>query len=61
MIYRERGLKDVPKNKFECPKCGSKKLTLVLKVPRSTDGLMPKQQIFLKCEDCGYEIPIHGE
>ena len=48
-------------NKYTCQKCGSKKLILVLKLPWSTDGLMPKQQIFLKCEDCGYEIPIKGE
>ncbi len=48
-------------NKSGCPKCGSKKLVLVLKVPWSTNGLMPKQQIFLKCEDCGYKFPIKGE
>ncbi|MCD6448818.1 MAG: hypothetical protein J7L58_07275 [Thermoplasmata archaeon] len=48
-------------NKSGCPKCGSEKLVLVLRLPRSTDGLMPKQQIFLKCENCGYEIPIKPE
>jgi len=48
-------------SKSRCPKCGSKRLVLVLKVPWSTDGLMPKQKIFLKCEDCGYEISIKSD
>ncbi|MCD6513230.1 MAG: hypothetical protein J7K61_06490 [Thermoplasmata archaeon] len=45
-------------NEYACPKCGSSELIILLKVPWSTDGLTPKQQIFLKCEDCGYEFPI---
>lgn len=48
-------------NEPKCPKCGSKKLILVLKVPWSTNGLMPKQKIFLRCKDCGHEIPIKPE
>ena len=48
-------------NKSGCPKCRSDKLVLVLKLPWSTDGPFPKQQIFLKCEDCGYEFPIESE
>jgi len=46
---------------YNCPKCGSKRLVLVLRVPWSTDGLMPKQKIFLRCEDCGYEIPVESD
>jgi len=44
--------------KFKCPRCGSKNVVLVIQVPWSTDGLIPKQKIFLKCNDCGYTMPI---
>lgn len=47
--------------KIKCPRCGSENLTLVFKVPWSTDGLIPKQQIFLKCEDCGYEFLLDNK
>jgi len=43
---------------FRCPKCGSENVILVLRVPWSTDGLVPEQHIFLECRDCGHAIPI---
>jgi len=44
--------------KFICPKCNSKNMVIVVEVPWSTDGLIPKQKIFLKCENCGFIIPL---
>jgi len=43
---------------FRCPECGSGNVTLVLRVPWSTDGLVPEQHIFLECMDCGHVISI---
>ncbi|EMR73380.1 hypothetical protein MBGDN05_00717 [Thermoplasmatales archaeon SCGC AB-539-N05] len=44
--------------KFSCPRCNSKNVVIMVEVPWSTDGLMPKQKIFLKCEDGGFVIPL---
>jgi transcription elongation factor Elf1 len=44
--------------KFNCPRCNSENVYIAAEVPWSTDGLMPKQKIFLKCEDCDFVIPI---
>jgi hypothetical protein len=44
--------------KFISPRCNSKNVNIVVEVPWSTDGLTPKQKIFLKCEDCGFVITI---
>jgi len=44
--------------KFNCPRCKSKNVYIAVEVLWSIDGLMPKQKIFLKCEDCGFVIPV---
>ncbi|MCD6468166.1 MAG: hypothetical protein J7L32_02495 [Thermoplasmata archaeon] len=33
-------------------------MVIIAEVPWSTDGLIPKQKIFLKCENCGFIIPL---
>ncbi len=43
---------------FRCPKCGSENVSIVLRVPWSTDGLVPEQHVFLECNDCGYTVTI---
>ncbi len=43
---------------LRCPKCGSNNVGIDLRVPWSTDGLVPEQHIFLECRDCGYTISI---
>ncbi len=45
--------------KFNCPKCNSKNVNIVIEVPWSTDGLIPNQKISLKCRDCGFVMPIN--
>jgi len=43
-----------------CPRCKSESLVIVAMLPWSTDGLIPRRKLFLKCEDCGYIIDIGG-
>jgi late competence protein required for DNA uptake (superfamily II DNA/RNA helicase) len=40
-------------NKIICKKCGKDDVELIVKVPRSTDGIInPKSTIGLKCRNC---------
>lgn len=45
-------------NEFRCPKCGSDNVGIVLRVPWSTDGLIPEQHVFLECRNCGHTVSI---
>lgn len=45
----------------KCPKCGGKNLVVVVRLPWSTNGLVPRRKIFLRCEDCGYMVEIGGD
>ncbi|MCD6411344.1 MAG: hypothetical protein J7L20_02795 [Thermoplasmata archaeon] len=44
---------------LRCPRCGSEDFVIVARLPWSTDGLTPKQIIFLECKKCHFSIPIH--
>jgi len=40
-------------NKIVCKKCGKDNVEIIIKVPRSTDGLInPKSIVGIKCRNC---------
>jgi transcription elongation factor Elf1 len=47
--------------KFECPRCKSKNVELRVEVPWSTNGLMPRQKIYLECKDCGFSKSLENQ
>lgn len=45
---------------MRCPRCGSRDLVLVLKVPFSTDGIFSRGKIFFECRECGWRRYLKG-